>query len=63
MKALILVFLTSCVLTARPIDIIEPLPIYCQPLSIDVQRCRDANGEPWRCIFANGRWDCRLERW
>lgn len=65
MKALlILLFLVSCTITARPIDIIPGGGIYCEPLSYDVQRCRDRYGRYWLCEYGpGGRWRCHRIRY
>jgi hypothetical protein len=58
MKSLILIFLASCAMTARPVDIVKPGPIYCQPLSEVRQTCRAADGSTWDCLDYGGRWSC-----
>ncbi len=54
---LVLLFCTSCILVARPQDIV-PEP-YCQPVHQDVLLCRDGHyGDLWRCVYHGGRWRC-----
>ena len=58
MKYLILAVLASCGTLRQPVDIVQPSPIYCQPLNEDVQECRDGAMRLWRCEYNNGRWSC-----
>lgn len=58
MKRLLLVLLSSCGLTARPIDIVHPRPISCQVLNEARQVCQASDGFYWDCAVVHGRWEC-----
>lgn len=60
MRYLLLLALSACMFTNRPIDVIGP-GIYCQPLNEYVQRCTDRYGQVWICDVRHGVWACEEE--
>jgi hypothetical protein len=57
MRYLLVLFLSACMFTNRPIDVIGP-GIYCEPINPDVQQCTDRYGTRWICDVRGGTWHC-----
>lgn len=58
MRFLILFLLASCYYGVSPARATMQVDVYCEPLAINVQVCRDDVGHAWRCVDAHGWWQC-----
>lgn len=60
MKYALLMLLAGCMLTVQPIDLVHPGPPYCEPVTQDWLKCRDASMREWDCRVRAGVWECEL---
>lgn len=58
MKYLLMFLVSGCVLVARPIDLVDPGPPYCETITTHRQICRDAAMRTWDCRVVGSGWEC-----
>ena len=68
MRALLLTLLTACMPYTWTAAAVIGMPgVYCQPVNVDVQICRDdgwkRNRRVWRCENTYGYWTCAEMPW